>query len=122
MKTFRLITALFLTFICISLTSCSKDDDNKDGDKTAVTITNNSSETLTNITFVCYDSKNDDEDGDEQDLSSLKKGDSHKFKLPNNCNTWFIVCYVNGVQYESDDYKSESLSITDKVLNSWYHR
>lgn len=123
MKTFSFFTILIITTMCMGLTSCSKDEDNNneksESTESTVTITNNSSQTLTDISFEYYNS-DDDEEGGEESLNSLEKGKSHKFELPENCDTWFIVCHANGVEYESKDYKSKSLTITDKVLDSWY--
>lgn len=113
---------LAILTVCMMFVSCDKDDDNKDdGNKeSAVTITNKSSKTLTDITFICYSSENEDGDEQEQTLSSLKKGVSHSFEFPAECDTWFLICYTDEGEYESIDYTTKSLTITDKTIGGWH--
>lgn len=122
MKQITFFATCLIAIICMGLASCSKDDDNKDdGNKeSTVTITNKSSSTLTDITFICYSSDNEDAEEQEQTLRSLKKGASHSFEFPAECDTWFLVCNTDEGEYESDDYTAKSLTITDKTISGWY--
>lgn len=120
MKIFKLFAALMMTVVCVSLSSCSKDDENSKNDKDAE---------YSSIVVGSWHYENTTADTNKQYilLEFSAGGDCTRYEKQNNRQSWIIDGVKHYGEWKTTEYRysyrwkidNKKLAIYDYEDNNW---